>query len=122
LFDNGCIDGWKYNLNYWTGGTQQGSQGQWSWCGKQTVVSLSNDLKWEPGQPDNKGGSEDCLHLRFVLCNETGAIISDRNCADKYIYACEVLTFYCQIFSIYLIVSFAISNRVSLEKLLNQRA
>jgi Lectin C-type domain len=82
-------EGWSNNLNFWTGGTQQGCQGQWSWCGMQPLLGLSNDLKWEPGQPDNNGGVEDCVHLRFVL-NKTGTIISDRKCEDRYIYACEV--------------------------------
>jgi hypothetical protein len=27
--------------------------------------------------------------MRFVL-NETGTILTDRNCSAKYIYACEV--------------------------------
>jgi len=81
--------GWNYNLNFWTGGTTQECPGQWSWCGSQPILGLSNDLKWEKGQPDNHGGREDCLHLRVVL-NQTGIIITDRNCTSKYMLACEV--------------------------------
>jgi len=83
------LGGWNYNLNFWTGGTTQECPGQWSWCGSQPVLGLSNDLKWEKGQPDNHGGTEDCLHLRVVL-NQTGIIITDRNCTFKYMLACEV--------------------------------
>jgi len=83
------IGNWSYNFNYWTGGTTQGCPGQWSWCGTQPVLGLSDDLKWEKGQPDNKGGKEECLHMRFVQ-NSTGTILTDRNCSAKYIYACEV--------------------------------
>jgi hypothetical protein len=52
-------------------------------------VGLSDNLKWEAGQPDNKGGREECLHIRFVQ-NVTGTILTDRNCTAKYIFACEV--------------------------------
>jgi hypothetical protein len=83
--------GWNYNLNFWTGGTQQGGQGQWSWCGKNSPADpLSNDLKWESGQPDNKGGNENCLHMRFILNGTDAVLMSDRNCTEKSIYGCEV--------------------------------
>jgi hypothetical protein len=80
---------WNFNFNYWTGGTNKNFPSQWSWCGSQPVVGLSDNLKWETGQPDNRGGKEECLHLRFVQ-NATGTILTDRNCTAKYIYACEV--------------------------------
>jgi hypothetical protein len=77
-------------MNFWTGGTQKGCQGQWGWCG--VGGAISDDIKWEKGQPDNKGGQEDCVHMRFVL-NATGTIITDRNCTNKFIFACEVINF-----------------------------
>jgi len=81
---------WKGNHNYWTSGTQKGSKGQWWWCKQDgSATSFSTDLIWEKGQPDNKGGNEDCTHLRFIM-NTTGTILSDRNCTSKYIFACEV--------------------------------
>jgi hypothetical protein len=82
-------ENWTLNFNYWTAGTNKNFPSQWSWCGTKPIKGLSNDLKWESGQPDNKGGKEECLHLRIVL-NKTGTIITDRNCSLKYIYACEV--------------------------------
>jgi Lectin C-type domain len=85
--DYGVLEGWPYNMNFWTGGTQKGCQGQWGWCG--AGGGIGDDIKWEKGQPDNKGGQENCVHMRFVL-NATGTIITDRNCTNKYIYACEV--------------------------------
>jgi hypothetical protein len=78
------------NFNYWTAGTNKDCPGQWSWCGTEPLESLSDELKWEKGQPDNKGGKEECLHLRFIK-NATGTIITDRNCSFKYIFACEVI-------------------------------
>jgi hypothetical protein len=80
---------WTLNFNYWTGGTTKNMPSQWSWCGTNPILGLNDNLKWEKGQPDNKGGNEECLHMRFVM-NSTGAIITDRNCSLKYIYACEV--------------------------------
>ncbi|XP_065345774.1 uncharacterized protein LOC135943246 [Cloeon dipterum] len=81
---------WKANFNYWTSGTRNGAQkGQWSWCEPNGPTVFSAKLKWEAGQPDNSGGSESCVHFRFVL-NATGAIMTDRNCTSKYIFACKV--------------------------------
>jgi len=79
---------WKYNFNYWTAGTQRGCRGQWRWCwsGSKTMKS---EIAWAPGQPDNLKGNESCLHMRFYT-NGMGLRITDRNCTDKYIFACQV--------------------------------
>jgi len=82
------------NYNYWTGGTQQGCRGAWRWCGGvgEGVRGVDHLLKWDKGQPDNKGGREDCLHLK--KSNVSGILLTDRNCTDRYIFACKVSRFY----------------------------
>jgi hypothetical protein len=80
---------WKYNLNYWTGGAQRDCKGQWTWCAGADKVTLSQSLNWAYNQPDNKAGGDDCIHMK-LLQNTTGIVLSDRNCSDKYIVACEV--------------------------------
>ncbi|CAB3386909.1 Hypothetical predicted protein [Cloeon dipterum] len=83
-------DDWKANFNYWTSGTWKGAPvGEWSWCDSNGPTILDQGLTWESGQPDNKNGNESCIHFRFVL-NSTGTILTDRNCASKYIYACKM--------------------------------
>ncbi|XP_065345884.1 uncharacterized protein LOC135943331 [Cloeon dipterum] len=80
---------WIANLNYWTSSTSKGSpEGQFSFCEPTGPTIFSQDLSWERGQPDNKNGNESCVHFRFVL-NATGTIMSDRNCANRYVYACK---------------------------------
>ncbi|CAB3386814.1 Hypothetical predicted protein [Cloeon dipterum] len=82
-------DNWTANFNYWTSGTQKGAPvGNFSWCDPGGPKPLVSSLIWQRGQPDNLGGNESCVHFRFVL-NNTGAILSDRNCTNKYIYACK---------------------------------
>ncbi|XP_065346446.1 uncharacterized protein LOC135943712 [Cloeon dipterum] len=82
-------DNWTANFNYWTSGTQKGAPvGNFSWCDPGGPKPLVSSLIWQRGQPDNQGGNESCVHFRFVL-NNTGTILSDRNCTNKYIYACK---------------------------------
>ncbi|XP_065346287.1 uncharacterized protein LOC135943583 [Cloeon dipterum] len=83
-------DDWKANFNYWTSGKWKGAPvGEWSWCEPHGPTILDQGLTWESGQPDNKNGNESCIHFRFVL-NSTVTILTDRNCARKYIYACKM--------------------------------
>jgi hypothetical protein len=81
---------WKGNFNYWSGGTQQDCRGSWGWCGAGAAPKyVSDELKWEPGQPDNLSGREDCMHLKnFVMAGML--MLTDRNCTDRYIFACKV--------------------------------
>jgi len=51
---------------------------------------ISDDIKWELGQPDNLGGRQDCGHLKNI--KGSGLFLTDRNCTDKYILACKVRT------------------------------
>jgi Lectin C-type domain len=86
---------WTGNFNYWTGGTQKDCRGSWSWCGKDGARMFNDDgVIWDKDQPDNKGGREDCIHLKLKKNNATGQpqefVLTDRNCTDKYILGCKV--------------------------------
>jgi hypothetical protein len=83
---------WGYNLNYWTGGTQEGSKGNWRWCSKSGPKTFPNDLIWAPDQPDNKLLADDCLHMKLSP-NKTGIQLWDQNCSSKFVIACEVFCF-----------------------------
>jgi hypothetical protein len=50
---------------------------------------LTSHVRWQPGQPDNLGGQQNCLHLR-ILTNVSQTVISDRNCTSKFPIACQV--------------------------------
>jgi Lectin C-type domain len=84
---------WTGNFNYWTAGTQKNCRGTWSWCGNGGAKVVNADVTWDKDQPDNKGGREDCIHLKLKK-NATGHpqefVLTDRNCTDKYIVACKV--------------------------------
>jgi len=78
---------WKGNLNYWTGGAQ-GCKGNWGWCAGSEVQPFTANLSWGSGQPELIKEKENCLHLRITQ-NSSGVLLSDRECKDKYIFACE---------------------------------
>jgi hypothetical protein len=80
---------WPYNLNYWTGATQKGCKGQWAWCSGLSTSPLPDNLTWAFNQPDNKAGGDDCMQMRLMQ-NTTGISLFDRNCSDKFVFACEV--------------------------------
>jgi hypothetical protein len=87
------IGTWGGNFNYWTAGTQMDCRGSWSWCGSDGEKVFNDDLTWDKNQPDNKGGKEDCIHLKLkkdLSGKPQEFVISDRNCTDKYILACKV--------------------------------
>jgi hypothetical protein len=85
---------WQNNFNYWTAGTQRGCSGQWHWCGSSDKAELKTELQWERFQPDDKGGNESCLHMRvFTTGRDLGVKLTDRNCADRYVLACQVCLF-----------------------------
>jgi len=80
---------WSYNFNYWTGGSQLACKGEWAWCSGSAASPIADGLTWAFNQPDNKLGADDCLHMRLFQ-NNTGIALSDRNCSDKFVIACEV--------------------------------
>jgi hypothetical protein len=85
---------WTGNFNYWTGGTQKDCRESWSWCGRDGNRVFNDDVTWDKDQPDNKGGREDCIHLKLkkdVSGQPQEFVLTDRNCTDKYILACKVM-------------------------------
>jgi hypothetical protein len=59
------------------------------WCAGASFIPISKNLTWAPNQPDFLKAGENCLHMR-IHKNASSTALSDRNCSDKYIYACEV--------------------------------
>jgi hypothetical protein len=92
---------WKGNLNYWTGGVQSCTKtGVWEHCVASQTLEITQNLTWGQGQPDSGlHGKENCMHLR-IYQNASGAVLTDRNCKDKYILACKVISVLLIIYSI----------------------
>ncbi|XP_059483401.1 uncharacterized protein LOC132201331 isoform X2 [Neocloeon triangulifer] len=79
---------WGYNFNYWTAGTSAGCKGQWAWCSSTISVPMMGNMTWASNQPDNADGNEKCMHMK-LLQNNTGIVVSDRNCSKLFVIACE---------------------------------
>ncbi|XP_059471661.1 uncharacterized protein LOC132194423 [Neocloeon triangulifer] len=88
------VSTWRYNYNYWTYGLKfndSDKEAFW-WCDPISATEVSNGtIEWQAGQPDNVGGSENCLHLQ-VVHTDLKMVVTNRNCADKYMLACESMS------------------------------
>jgi len=82
---------WRLNYNYWTSSLKFNNSvdDTFRWCEKDNPEVSSTVVQWQKGQPDNLGGNQRCLHMR-ILTNVSQVVVSDRNCSDKYVLACEV--------------------------------
>ena len=75
LQDNGVSRDW------WTGGTDLGREGHWSWIGSLGPVA---DSIWYPGQPSG-GTAENCLHLPVSY----GFLGHDVGCSYDRAFICQ---------------------------------
>jgi hypothetical protein len=79
--------------NFWTAGRRSENVswfGRFEWCSLDSSAELSSaTVTWQPGQPDNLSGQQNCLHLR-ILTNVSQIVISDRDCTSKFSFACQV--------------------------------
>jgi hypothetical protein len=89
-FNNDCnLGSWQNNYNYWLWGMRAvESYRAFEWCSPNSSKLTTYSVRWQQGQPDNLGGEQRCLHAR-VLTNVSQIIVSDRNCSDIYVVACE---------------------------------
>jgi hypothetical protein len=63
---------------------------KFKWCSaNETSVLLADHVRWQPGQPDNLGGNQKCIHLKMAT-SMWQAEITDRNCTAKFPFACQV--------------------------------
>ncbi|XP_059473974.1 uncharacterized protein LOC132195783 [Neocloeon triangulifer] len=75
--------GWKFNMNYWTGGAKYLASGAFGWC------SANGSKPWQDVLPlVNLDKEKNCVQMQI---NKTsGSIsISGRRCSDKTIFACQ---------------------------------
>src|SRR5687767_13191340 len=75
--------GWN---NRWIGRNDMRIESPWSW-----VRSNSTYTNWQPGQPDNYLGNEDCATDRFSSPDGTwrGELWNDDRCDRAYAFICE---------------------------------
>ncbi|XP_059489868.1 uncharacterized protein LOC132205048 isoform X2 [Neocloeon triangulifer] len=82
------VSKWKFNANYWTSGLRFNDR-NFGWCVKNDTVLMDGvNLPWAAGNPDNRNGTENCLHLKV---NRTRAdfLFSNRICTSLQFLACQ---------------------------------
>lgn len=65
------------------GGTDESNEGHWTWKHSGYPINIQF---WAPGEPNDKTGNEDCLHMRRDLSYGGW---NDISCDTKFFYICE---------------------------------
>lgn len=68
--------------NTWTSLNDRMQEGIWRWAGNNKVATFSD---WAPGEPNNAGGNENCVHFGYG----TGYRWNDLICSYKMQPLCE---------------------------------
>ncbi|XP_033727772.1 perlucin-like [Pecten maximus] len=73
--------------NYWVDGSDVLSEGDWMWVGTPGYSQFIDNgyTHWEQGQPDNYGGAENCIQIRY----DFNLFWNDEDCDDKDSFICE---------------------------------
>ncbi|XP_059482230.1 uncharacterized protein LOC132200629 [Neocloeon triangulifer] len=79
--------GENLNFNAWTGASDQYHEGLFTWCTPNRLSNIVNNQFFPPGQPDNAGGGENCVHIYYAA----GNIIqfNDATCTANVRFVCE---------------------------------
>jgi hypothetical protein len=65
--------------------------GRFQWCSPESAAELSDQtVTWQQGQPDNEGGSQNCLLLNILTDYSQTVAVSDQECNSNYSFACQV--------------------------------
>uniref|UniRef100_A0A4Y0BEI1 C-type lectin domain-containing protein n=1 Tax=Anopheles funestus TaxID=62324 RepID=A0A4Y0BEI1_ANOFN len=73
---------------YFIGGTDLGRDGRWMWIGFNKVIESTDYRNFYPGEPNNNGGSQECLAIGNFADNR--GKWDDIECIAKFAgYVCE---------------------------------
>jgi hypothetical protein len=70
--------------SHWVAGNDIVDEGTWRWAPDDSPIHVN--LTWNPGQPDNHKGSENCMRIDYGTVNYR---LNDRPCDDKILFICE---------------------------------
>ncbi|XP_059488620.1 uncharacterized protein LOC132204250 isoform X2 [Neocloeon triangulifer] len=74
---------WRFNLNYWTGGTKDPVNDTLGWC------FANGTVPWKEIPPlANLSKGQNCVQMQISKFNGTISMM-DRRCSDRLIFACQ---------------------------------
>ncbi|EAT41960.1 AAEL006456-PA [Aedes aegypti] len=71
-------------MDVWIGANDIAEEGQFTWQATGENVTYTN---WKPGQPNNYGGKEDCVHIQYTA--NVDFQWNDDQCSKKKYFICE---------------------------------
>jgi Lectin C-type domain len=79
------------NKIFWTSGSDRDCPFNFKWCTATTNVSFyANSIQWQPGQPNNMNGVQDCVQLTLNAANVSENSYNDEPCLYANHFICEV--------------------------------
>ena len=83
-----CENRAVFKPSFWTAGRRKCPNGPFYWVPNRGILVEMMYTNWNPGEPNNLAGNEDCVH--FLGADSESFTWNDTPCGSKNCFVCEV--------------------------------
>ena len=83
-----CENRAVFKPSFWTAGRRKCPNGPFYWVPNRGILIEMMYTNWNPGEPNNRAGNEDCVH--FLGADSESFTWNDTPCGSKNCFVCEV--------------------------------